>query len=170
MASGPLILRWTRRRFNRFLLRRPAQWRQWYRRGERVLHGYGWSICIDMMVSRDRGTPSHHPNFHGIFHEINHQAMGYPLDCGNPQMGKLDNDQGKHPKSRLFFRLVKTQGIPEFRIWVVWSIQLWQGLPNDWTQSIEISEIPSPVHTKHPPKWSQLCGNSLLNHGFQGGV
>ena len=36
-----------------------------------------------------------------------------------------------------------------------------------------ISIIPSPVHTKHPlngPNYIQVCGNSLLNHGFYKGV
>ena len=42
-----------------------------------------YHISIDIMwhhleVSWNRGTPSHHPYFHGIFHEINHPAIGVP--------------------------------------------------------------------------------------------
>ena len=41
-----------------------------------------------MGVSWNGGTPSHHPNFSGIFHEKNHPFWGTPI-YGNPQISRL---------------------------------------------------------------------------------
>ena len=55
-----------------------------YNSGFRLLEGRSLFEYYDMKVSWNRGTPSHHPNFSGIFHD-KPSIPGYPHGHGNPQ-------------------------------------------------------------------------------------
>ena len=58
-----------------------------------------YTVYIQSMeVSKNGGTPSHHPQFHVFFHEINHPSiLGYPI--GNPQMDDVKPPVGPWPCS-----------------------------------------------------------------------
>ena len=75
-----------------------------------------------------RGTPSHHPNFHGIVHEINEAAIkGYSHDYGKPHVGMSEiffqGPSGSENRLRPFRALVQTFRVPIallFRVFMEW--------------------------------------------------
>ena len=55
-------------------------------------------LFVYMVVSENRATPSHHPFLDGIFHEINHPAIGFtPWLYGNPHFCGIWLIWGKIP-------------------------------------------------------------------------